>query len=154
MPDWLRRSTSALLLTKLTTQAWERSGTKQTTSHFFELYCINQISLCRKMVNWILLLLFSAKSNFPSQRIHFLWDSAALHLPRLWHFGGFWVLFLVASSSHTLLELSPLLFFFSVFLSWHFLAAGMGLNRHVLLFTVCPHTSDIGYHNVLLKHSL
>lgn len=70
------------------------------------------------------------------------------------HFGGFWVLFLVDSSFHTLLELSFLPFFFSVFLSWHFLTPGMGLNRHVLLFSFCPHTSDIDYHNVLLKHSL
>lgn len=29
-PDWLKRSTSALLLTRLTTQAWERSAKTKT----------------------------------------------------------------------------------------------------------------------------
>lgn len=90
------------------------------------LCCV--ISNLKKMVNKMFtLLFFPAKSSFSCKRINLCWDSAALQLNRLWIFLWFlgfisWWLF-----SHTLLDLSffP---FFSVFLSWHFLAPEMSLK--------------------------
>lgn len=65
-----------------------------------------------------------------------------------WYFCAFWVLLLVESFFHALLDFS--LYFILLFcLSWHFLAPEMALYRHVLLFSSCPHTSEEHYHTVL-----
>lgn len=111
------------------------------------LCCV--ISNLKKMVNKMFtLLFFPAKSSFSCKRINLCWDSAALQLNRLWIFLWFlgfisWWLF-----SHPLLDLSffP---FFSVFLSWHFLAPEMSLKRHVLLFPFCVYACQVLYHTML-----
>lgn len=133
--SWLKKSTDALLLTRLTTQAWERLG-----------------NLCRKIVRWILKqLFFSSKSTFLYVRRYFLWHSVAPHLHRLWILLRFYFLF--SCFSHALLDmlLSSLSFLsfladISLFLRW--VLTGM------YCFLFHPHTSEVHQYDILSKHSV
>lgn len=137
MRYWLRNSTSALLLTRPTTQAWERWGSTYTLSTTI-LICFTVLT--QFLQKWFFFFFSFAKI------IVYTWEYTSfgilIHLHRLTM--SLWFLGLISCWFFSRFAGSfPFLYFFSVFLSWHFLAPEMNLNRHVLLFSFCFQRSEV-----------